>query len=131
VADHVTPAGGKSRKKRILIVDDDVQMRTLLREILNTGVYEVVEAEDGKAALALTHKQKIDLVITDRTMPKMDGLQLLKALREEHNQVPALLISAYGDENLWAEAIGLGAEDYILKPFSSESVMNVVKKKLS
>jgi CheY-like chemotaxis protein len=119
----------KSRKK-ILIVDDDPTMRSLLREILTGRRYDVVEAQDGQEALDKIHKETIDLLITDRAMPGMGGLDLLRALREEKREIPALLISAYGDEELWASAIGLGAEDYLLKPFSTESVMRVVKRKL-
>jgi CheY-like chemotaxis protein len=117
--------------KKILIVDDDAKIRTLLKEILNAHRYAVVEAEDGRQALAIIHKDAIDLIITDRSMPTMDGLELLKQLREENRQIPTLMISAYGEESLWAEAIALGAEDYILKPFSSESVLKVVKRKLT
>ncbi|OGR90920.1 MAG: hypothetical protein A2992_01690 [Elusimicrobia bacterium RIFCSPLOWO2_01_FULL_59_12] len=117
-------------KKRILVVDDDQTMRMLLREILNGRRYEVLEAQNGQEALERIRREPIDLVITDRSMPSMGGLELLQVLRDENRGIPTLLISAYGDEALWAAAIGLGAEDYLLKPFSSESVMKIVKKKL-
>jgi YesN/AraC family two-component response regulator len=127
VADNVK---AKPRKKKILIADDDAKIRALLREILSVHPYELFEAEDGKQALEIIHKEKIDLLITDRSMPMMDGLQLLQALREENLNIPSLLISGFGDEQLWAQAIGLGAEDYLLKPFSSESVLKVIERKL-
>lgn len=119
-----------SKKKTILIVDDDEKIRTLLREILGTRKYQIVEAQNGREALDVIQREPVHLVITDRSMPVMDGLDLLKKLHEDKPEIPSLMISAYGDEELWGAAIGLGAEDYILKPFSTESVMKIVKKKL-
>jgi DNA-binding NtrC family response regulator len=127
VADRVTR---KPAAKKILVVDDDVKIRSLLREILSVLPHQVLEAEDGQQALEIIHQETIDLIITDRSMQRMDGLELLKKLHEEKATIPTLMISAYGDEDLWASAVGLGAEDYILKPFSSESVMKIVKRKL-
>jgi len=119
------------KKKTVLIVDDDAKIRTLLKEILDPGKFKVLEAPDGREALDLIHKEPVDLLITDRAMPRMDGLELLRTLREEERDIPSLVISAYGDDEIWGVAIGLGAEDYILKPFSTESVMRIVKKKLA
>jgi CheY-like chemotaxis protein len=132
VANNLNPRRVSKAKpvKRVLIVDDDPQMRVLLREILSEEGYQILEATDGKQALELIHQQPVDLLITDRAMPVMDGMELLEKLREEKRAIPALVISAYGDEAMWASAIGLGAEDYVLKPFSTESVMRVVKRKL-
>ncbi len=118
-------------KKTILLVDDDEKMRTLLREILGRRKYHIREAQNGREALDLIHKETVHLIITDRAMPEMDGMELLQKLRDENNEIPTLMVSGYGDEELWGAAIGLGAEDYILKPFSSESVMKIVKKKLA
>jgi YesN/AraC family two-component response regulator len=130
VANDVKSSKPVPKPKKILIVDDDVRIRALLKEILSSGPYEVIEAQNGKEGLERVHKEHIDLIITDRSMPVLDGLGLLKALKEEKRQIPTLMISAYGDEDVWAEAIGLGAEDYVLKPFSTESVMKVVEKNL-
>jgi CheY-like chemotaxis protein len=116
--------------KRILVVDDDKQARALLRDILSPHGYEVLEASDGQKALEILQKEKVDLLITDRAMPVMDGLALLKVLREEKCEIPTIMVSAYGEESFWAKAVGLGAEDYILKPFATEDVMRIVKKKL-
>jgi DNA-binding NtrC family response regulator len=119
-----------SKKKTILVVDDDEKIRTLLREILGSRKYRILEAQNGREALDVIHRETVDLIITDRAMPMMDGLDLLKKLQEEKREIPSLMISAYGDETMWGQAIGLGAEDYLLKPFSTESVMKIVKKKL-
>jgi DNA-binding response OmpR family regulator len=119
-----------AKLKRILVVDDDKRLCALLREILTAAHYDVLDAEDGQQALDILSKESVDLLITDRSMPRLGGLELLQKLREQKNQIPALMISAYGEESLWAKAIGFGAEDYLLKPFSNDEVLKIVKKKL-
>ena len=118
------------RKKTILVVDDDPTIRQLLRDILEPKHFHVVEVEDGQKALEAVHRMTIDLIITDRSMPGMGGLELLKALRQEGSTIPSLMVSAFGEEAMWAEAIGYGAQDYLLKPFKSEEVLKIVKKQL-
>ena len=120
----------KAKKKKILVVDDEKNARKLLRDILQSPAWEVLEAEDGLKALEIMHEKTIDLLITDRSMPNLGGLELLQKLREEKRFVPAIIVSAFGEERLWAEAIGLGAEEYILKPFQAEEVLRVVQKNL-
>jgi DNA-binding response OmpR family regulator len=117
-------------KKKILVVDDEASTRSLLRDILQVGEVEVLEAENGDAALQIFKKHKIDLLITDRSMPMMDGIELLKELRRLKNPVPAIMVSAYGEESLWGEAIGLGASDYIVKPFETDAVLKIVQRHL-
>jgi DNA-binding response OmpR family regulator len=117
-------------KKRILIVDDQEETRSILRDMLSVQGYDILEAEDGLKALKIINKEKVDLLIADRAMPNMGGLELLEKLREEKKSIPSIVISAFGEERLWAEAIGLGAEDYILKPFSAQDVIRAVKKNL-
>ncbi len=118
-------------KKTILVVEDDGPTRSLLQEILAAAGYEVLEAADGVIALGLLERRPVDLVITDRAMPKMGGLELLAQLRDRKITVPALMISAYGEESFWAQAVGLGAVDYLLKPFKAEDVLKIVHKSLS
>ena len=120
----------RSPKKTILVVDDDPSGRRLLREILEQDGYSVLEAEDGEFALELIEKKPVDLLITDRSMPRLDGLELLAKLRELEKTIPSLMISAYGEEALWGQAIGLGAVDYLLKPFKAEDVLQIVRKAL-
>jgi CheY-like chemotaxis protein len=117
--------------KIILVVDDEKNTRELLREILLGEGYQVVEAEDGEKALEIIQKQKIDLIITDRSMPVLGGLELLQRLKRDRKSIPSLMISAYGEEELWGAAIGQGARDYILKPFKAQDVLNVVRKVFS
>ena len=116
--------------RTILVVDDDPTGRALLREILVEVGYNVLEAEDGEFALELLEKRPVDLLITDRAMPRLDGLELLAKLKEKELSIPSLVISAYGEETLWGQAIGLGAVDYLLKPFKAEDVLKIVSKAL-
>jgi CheY-like chemotaxis protein len=115
-------------KKTILVVDDDADSRLLLREYLTGAGYDVVEAADGIMALGLIEKRPIDLLITDRSMPGMGGMELLIKLRDQKRMIPALMVSAYGEETFWSQAIGLGAVDYLLKPFKEDDVLKMVQK---
>jgi CheY-like chemotaxis protein len=115
-------------KKTILVVDDDPSARSLLREILLEDDYSILEAEDGEFALELIEKKHVDLLIADRAMPRMGGLELLAKLQKKEMAIPSLVISAYGEETLWGQAIGLGAVDYLLKPFKGEDVLKIVRK---
>lgn len=117
-------------KKTILVVDDEDSGRTLLREILLEAGYEVLEAADGIMALMLLERRPVDLLITDRSMPGLGGLELLKKLKEQKMMIPTLMVSAYGEESFWGQAVGLGAVDYLLKPFKAEEVLKVVQKTL-
>jgi len=116
--------------KTILVVDDDPTGRALLREILLQDGYSVLEAEDGEFALELIDQKPVDLLITDRSMPRMDGLELLASLKRKQKAIPSLVISAYGEETFWGQAIGSGAVDYLLKPFKPEDVLKIVHKAL-
>lgn len=115
----------------ILVVDDDAQTRGLLREILSSGSYEILEAADGRQGLEIAKKQKIDLIITDRDMPLMNGLEMLKALKDSGRLIPSLMVSGYGEEKMWGDAIAYGAMDYLLKPFKTDDIVKRVKKTLS
>ncbi len=117
-------------KKTILVVDDEAISRELLREILTPEGYAVLEAQDGREALEQLEKNAVDLMITDRQMPGMDGMTLLKELKARKRKVPALMVSAYGEDSFWGEAVGLGALDYVTKPFKPDEVLKIVAKGL-
>jgi CheY-like chemotaxis protein len=117
-------------KQTILVVDDDSDIRTILRHMLEPEGFGIVEADNGHEALECLKQKTIDLIITDRTMPVMDGMALLTQLRKEESPLPVLMLSAYGEESLWGQAVGLGAADYLLKPFKPEDVLQAVKKLL-
>lgn len=106
----------------ILIADDDPHIRQLLSFALTKAGLEVREAEDGAAALAMVAAHPIDLVVLDINMPRMDGLETCRRLRAAGN-VPILFLSSRDDEIDRVLGIELGADDYVIKPFSPREVV--------
>ena len=113
----------------IMIVDDAAFMRMMLKEILTKNGYEVVaEAVNGKDAIEKYREIKPDLVTLDITMPEMDGITALKAIKSEFPDAKALMCSAMGQQVMVIEAIQAGAKDFIVKPFQADRVIEAVKK---
>lgn len=102
---------------KILIADDEPEIRNLLRLYLENEHYEVIEAEDGQQALSLLHRHKPDLCILDIMMPKMDGFHVLQEIRKESN-VPVMILSAKDADSEKILGLNLGADDYLAKPFN-------------
>ncbi len=115
---------------KVLIVDDEKNMRFLLREALAKEGYEVVTAESGAEALTLAAGDQFDCVLLDIRMPKMDGIQTLDQLIGVTPDVPVILMTAYGTKEVAMEAIRKGAYDYFTKPFDIEEMRIVVKRAL-
>jgi len=117
---------------RILIADDDTDLRTTLRELLSDEGYDVNEAESGEAVLTALNNGASDrpsLVIMDVRMPGKSGLDVLRELRGSlGSQLPVLVMTAFGGSNVAIEAIQLGAYDYITKPFDLEDMLATVKR---
>jgi two-component system, OmpR family, KDP operon response regulator KdpE len=107
---------------KILVVDDEPPIRKLLRTGLGTQGYEVLEAPNGKAALELLAK-KPDLVILDLGLPDIEGLELLKRIRDAHSGLPIVVLSSRGDEAGKVAALDLGADDYVTKPFGMDELL--------
>ena len=115
--------------KRILVVDDDSQVREILRKRLLKSGYEVLEAWDAEVALDLYRRSPVDAVVTDLVMPGMGGQALIKDLRSEDPDVRIVAISGALDHDvpsLLAEAEGLGALETLPKPFTSEQLLGAV-----
>lgn len=105
-------------KRKILVVDDESRMRKLVRDFLTKQGFEVLEAEDGEAALDIFYADKdIVLLILDVMMPKMDGWQVCREIRS-HSKVPIIMLTARGDERDELLGFELGVDEYISKPFS-------------
>jgi two-component system response regulator HydG len=115
-------------KIRVLVVDDDSGVRYTLREILESEGLEVEEAEDGAQALSRLEGAAFQLVITDLRMPRVDGLTLLRELRQKSPATRGVLITAHGSERHAVEAMKLGAWDYFKKPFEMEELLAVVQR---
>ncbi|MFH1245368.1 MAG: response regulator [Candidatus Omnitrophota bacterium] len=114
-------------KNTILIVDDDIGPRQALRFILQDN-YHVLTCEDTQQALNAVANNEIDLVLLDIRMPKMDGLELLKAMKLINPNLEAVFVTAYPNTESAITAMEYGAYDYIVKPFDKEKIEEVVKK---
>lgn len=113
-------------KKSILIVEDELRIRFLLRDYLIKEDFNVFEASNGEEGLYIFSTQKIDLILLDIMMPVMDGLTMLEKLRDV-STVPVILLTAKGEEEDKLQGYDFGADDYITKPFSPKVLMAKVK----
>ncbi|MDP1921736.1 MAG: sigma-54 dependent transcriptional regulator [Myxococcales bacterium] len=113
---------------RVLVVDDESNLRKVLAAILRKEGYEVAIAENGEVAQAEFEKNGADVVITDMVMPKVGGLELLKSVHAIRPDVPVIIITAHGTVDSAVEAIKAGAFDYITKPFEQSEIQSVVAK---
>lgn len=109
-------------KKRILIVDDEVSILKFLRSNLEDRGYAVISASNGEEALNTIERELPDLIVLDVMMPKMDGFEVCRRLRE-WSQIPIIMLSARGDEKDKVKCLDLGADDYIVKPFGASELM--------
>lgn len=106
----------------ILIVEDDVATRRLYKFLLTNGGYTVLEAEDGIAALEVLAVNECALIITDMNMPRMDGFQLIKEIRQQQNNIHIIIITAFGTPETERQALRIGANDYLPKPLDFEEL---------
>jgi two-component system alkaline phosphatase synthesis response regulator PhoP len=113
--------------KKVLVVDDEQSILTLLQYNLHQAGYEVITAMDGEEGRDLTLSEKPDLVVLDLMLPKMDGVEVCKQLRQQRNFTPILMLTAKDDEFDKVLGLELGADDYMTKPFSPREVVARVK----
>ena len=114
---------------KVLIVDDEPPIRKLLRMGLGTQGYHIIDAPNAKAALELMAAEP-DLVILDLGLPDMQGLELLRQIRQLREDVPIVVLSSRGDEVAKVEALDLGADDYVTKPFGMEELLARIRAAL-
>jgi len=115
--------------KRVLIVDDALFMRNLLRDIFEEAGWTVVaEAENGQHAVDQYLAHQPDLVTMDIVMPEMGGIDAMKKILQEYPQANIVMCSALGQESMVMEAINAGAKDFIVKPFQDQQVLDVVAR---
>jgi two-component system KDP operon response regulator KdpE len=108
---------------RVLVIDDEPPIRKLLRLGLSAQGYQIVETGSGKAALELFSQQLPDIVILDLGLPDMQGHELLRALRTRNDSVPIVVLSSRDDEVGKVQALDLGADDYVTKPFGMDELL--------
>ena len=112
---------------KILLVDDEADMRFAARMVLERAGHTIVEANEGEAALKMLGNEKIDLVLLDMRLPGMDGIQILQKIRETNTELPVIMVTGYGNVELGQKAIELGADHYLSKPFHNKDLLEVVR----
>ncbi len=116
---------------KVLLVDDSGTMRTIQKRCLNKlGIEDgdIVEAEDGRQALEYFEKQAFDVVLSDWNMPNMDGLTLLKELRQRSKDIPIIMITTEAERARVVTAIQAGISDYLVKPFTPDGLREKLEK---
>jgi two-component system chemotaxis response regulator CheY len=119
-----------SMKKLVLTVDDSAAIREMLAYVLKSAGHRVIEAEDGMDGLQKALGNQVDLVITDQSMPKMDGITLVKALRAlpQYKGIPILLLTTESSDDMKEEGRSAGATGWLVKPFDPNKLIEVVEK---
>ncbi|WP_258359696.1 response regulator [Moorella sulfitireducens (nom. illeg.)] len=118
--------------KKVLIVDDAAFMRMMIKDILVKNGYEIAgEAENGQKAVAMYQELRPDVVTMDITMPEMDGIAAVKAIKKIDPNARIIMCSAMGQQLMVMEAIQAGARDFIVKPFQQDRVLQALEKVLA
>ena len=114
-------------RERILIVEDELAMRTALRDVIEGEGYRVLTAPDGESGLQRAVEEKPDLILLDIMMPRLDGYAVCAALRRRGDAVPILMLTAKGQVEDRITGLDTGADDYLVKPFSTEELLARVR----
>jgi CheY-like chemotaxis protein len=132
-AKPLTPA----RPYRVLLAEDDAEMRDMLHQVLTKDGFDVITAADGSEALEIVgemilqpeaHRRVLDLLISDQRMPGFEGLRVIEALRLARFRVPAILITAFGDRAIVRDAIALGGTVVLDKPFELRNLLSMSRR---
>jgi len=119
-----------TQTNKILIVDDNPHMSSLLSDILEFFDYGAVGAQDGEEALTVLGKVSVDLVITDLKMPKMGGLDLLRTIKDKFPGLPVVVITGFGTDSSESDAYAAAAAGFLAKPFMVDEIKGVLKRHL-
>ena len=118
--------------EKVLVIEDKPEMIQILTDyVLGPQGYVVLTALNGEEGLRMALSEEPDLVILDLRLPKMSGLQVLQNLGEQQCQVPVIVITAYGSEEVLGRALQLGVDDYVVKPFELDEMINAIEGVLS
>lgn len=117
-------------KKKVLIVDDQNGIRVLLTEVFSSEGYRTYQASNGKLALEIVKKESPDMVLLDMKIPGMDGLEILKRIKEINTQVKVIMMTAYGELDMIKEATELGALMHFTKPFDIDELRMEINHQL-
>ena len=113
-----------------LVVDDEPPIRRLLRTSLSAQGFDIIEAPDAASGLAAVASQKPEVVLLDLTLPDLDGTEVIRRLRESGDRTPVIVLSSRGDEKGKVEALDLGADDYVTKPFGMAELVARIRTAL-
>ncbi|MFP4007050.1 MAG: response regulator transcription factor [Spirulinaceae cyanobacterium] len=118
---------------KILVIEDEPQIRDNIRQILEMSDFEVAIAQDGEQGLQLAHSEHPDLIVCDIMMPKLDGHATLAKLRQDEKtaKIPLIFLTAKSELADYNEGMALGANDYLVKPFEMLELLSVVEKNLA
>lgn len=116
-------------KAVVLVVDDEEYIRRLVTRVLSDAGYAMITAASGKEALEKLAEMPIDLVLMDIRMPELDGIQTLTLLRKQYS-IPVIMVTGLGDVASISEALSIGADDYVKKPFQSRELIARIEAKL-
>ena len=111
------------RKNRILLVDDEESILKAMKKDFELEGYEVMTASCGEAALEMNKSQQFDMIVTDLSMPGMDGIKVLAEAKKQNPDIGSIILTGYGDMTSAIEALRLGADDYLLKPCDTEELL--------
>jgi DNA-binding NtrC family response regulator len=120
-----------SEKMKILVVDDEDALRTVLSAELNSEGYEVGTAADGMEAVAELQKKNYDLVLLDIKMPNMNGFEVLKVIKEKHPGTRVIMLTGFADLKNAIESKKLGAEDFVSKPYDLVDLLTTIDRVMS
>ena len=116
---------------KVLVADDALFTRKVLREILESEGYEVIEATNGREAVEKFQTERPDLVLLDVSMPEMDGLTTLHAIKEIDSEAKVIMVSAMGQSSTVQEALKSGACDFVVKPFRPNQIRELISRWVS
>lgn len=122
---------GTEAKARILVVDDEDDLRMLLEHVVTSAGYTVTTAEDGQDAIAKIQKDTFDLALLDIQMPNASGIEVLKFIRTNAPATKAIMLTGYADLNYAMEARQFGAKDFISKPYKLEDIIRTIENVLA
>ncbi|MBI3110906.1 MAG: hypothetical protein A2059_01020 [Ignavibacteria bacterium GWA2_55_25] len=119
------------QKNRILVVDDEDALRTVLSSELEGEGYKVASAADGSEAIEILKKEGFDLILLDIKMPNVDGFEVLKFVKETHPDTKVIMLTGFADLKNAIESKKLGAEDFVSKPYDLVDLLTTVERVLS
>ena len=118
------------KQKRILIVDDEANVRVVFSDVLRKESYMVKGVKDGPEAIKAIGEETFDLALVDLRMPRMDGIEVLENIKKRKPEIPVIIYTGYGSVTTAVEAMRKGAADYLNKPFSPEDLKSSIRKAL-